>query len=142
MSKGGRAFAPDAVEKLVMDLATMKVQQPDGSFESQVGPHVEPLHLQVVCRGLWERMPPTGLSIDLEDIKSFCDVTRALATYYADVVGAKPGVQRAIREWVGELTSEVLLKSSIGRGSSLERSHQRISERYMGSPFRVITNTS
>jgi conflict system STAND superfamily ATPase len=145
-TEGGRTFAQDAVEKLVMDLATMKVQQPDGSFESQVGPHVEPLHLQVACRGLWERMPPTDLSIDLEDIKSFGDVTRALATYYADVVGAKPGVQRAIREWIGEKlitkdgirsqalrgvgTSEGLLVRAEQRGGATwyELAHDRVVE--------------
>lgn len=127
-AEGGRKFAPDAVEKLVKDLATMKVQQLDGSFKSEVGPHVEPLHLQVVCRGLWERMPPTDLLIDLEQLKSFCDVrdqvatsrgeleednnlvTRALATYYADVVRAKPGVERAIREWVDE---KLIIKDGI-----------------------------
>jgi WD40 repeat protein len=117
-TEGGRTFAQDAVEKVVMDLATMQVQQADGSFESQVGPHVEPLHLQVACRGLWERMPADDLSIDMEDIESFGDVTRALATYYEDVVGAMPGVQRAIREWVGEkLITKDGIRSQVLRGA-------------------------
>lgn len=120
-AEGGRAFAQDAVKKLVMDLATMKVQQPDGNFKSQEGPHVEPLHLQVACRGLWERMPPTDLLIDLEHIKSFGDVTRALATYYETEVaalanhykeqpGALPGLERSLRTWVDE---KLIIKDGI-----------------------------
>ena len=117
-AEGRRTFAQNAVEQLARDLATMQVQQPDGRFESQVGPNVEPLHLQVACRGLWERMPANDLSIDLEDIKSFGDVTQALAMYYEGVVGAKPEVQRVIREWVGEnLITKDGIRSQVLRGA-------------------------
>ncbi len=118
VAEGGRTFAPDAVEKLVIDLATMKVQQPDGNFESREGPSVEPLLLQVACSGLWERMPANNLSIDLEDIKSFGDVTQALAKYYEDVVSARPRVQRAIRKWVGEkLITKDGIRSQVLKGA-------------------------
>ena len=103
---GGRIFAPDAVVKLINDLATMQVQRPDGTFESQTGPYVEPLHLQVACRELWERLPETELTIDLDDIQSFGNVTQALAEYYAKevrgIAGGDTGTERAIREWVGQ----------------------------------------
>jgi len=106
VEEGGRHFAPDAVEKLVNDLATMQVQRPDGTFQSQTGPFVEPLYLQVACRGLWERMPAEKLTIDLDDIQSFGDVTKALAEYYerevAGIADGDPHVERAIRAWVGE----------------------------------------
>ncbi len=104
VEEGGRRFAPEAVGKLVNDLATVQVQRPDGTFESQTGPYVEPLHLQVACRGLWERMPADRLTIDLDDIQSFGDVTKALAEYYEKEVAGigDAGVERAIREWVGE----------------------------------------
>ena len=100
--EGRRRFETEAVEQLARDLATMQVQQPDGRFEQQVGPNVEPLHLQVACRGLWDRMPAEDLSIDVSDIESFGDVTQALARYYEDVVGALTMEQRAVREWVSE----------------------------------------
>jgi uncharacterized protein YecT (DUF1311 family) len=103
-AEGGRTFTQNAVEKLVMDLATMKVQQPDGSFESQAGPHVEPLHLQVACRGLWERMPADDRTIDPQDVDHFGKVTDALASYYDNsVAGLASGsdvVEREIRDWV------------------------------------------
>jgi WD40 repeat protein len=102
--EGGRAFP--AVGELVTDLATMKVQQADGTFMDETGQHVEPVQLQVVCRRLWDAMPEDDLSIDAEDLKRFGDVTQALAAYYADAVSriaaGDPGRERAIRDWFGE----------------------------------------
>lgn len=102
--EGGREFP--AVDELVTDLATMKVQQPDGTFVEERGQHVEPVQLQVVCRRLWEAMPPEDLSIDAEDLERFGDVTEVLATYYADsverIAAGDPGRERAIRDWFGE----------------------------------------
>ena len=43
---------PKAMEKLVADLSAVRVQQPDGTFQLSKGLYVEPLQLQVVCRGL------------------------------------------------------------------------------------------
>jgi WD40 repeat protein len=103
----GRAF-PSA-ERLVHDLATMKIQQPDGSFQDQTGHHVEPVQLQVVCRRLWDAMPADDLSIDAEDLDRFGNVDAALAHYYASSVERIAGGdfasgrgERAIREWCGE----------------------------------------
>jgi len=101
---GGRQFP--AVGELVQDLATVKVQQADGTFVEETGQHVEPVQLQVVCRQLWDAMPADDLSIDADDLERFGDVTEALAAYYADAVatgaGGDPGRERAIREWFGE----------------------------------------
>jgi WD40 repeat protein len=102
--QGGREFA--AVDELVKDLATVKVQQADGTFLNETGQHVEPVQLQVVCRRLWDAMPAEDLTIDREDLERFGDVTQALAAYYADSVAAAaegdPGQERAIRDWFGE----------------------------------------
>ncbi len=100
---GGRDFP--AVDRLLHDLATMKVQQPDGSFVSETGRHVEPVQLQVVCFRLWGAMPADDLSIDAQDLQEFGDVTEALGAYYADsvarVAGGDEARERALREWVG-----------------------------------------
>lgn len=104
--EAGREFATEAVEKLVHDLATMKVQQPDGTFREQIGHHVEPLQLQVVCRRLWERMPADDRTINLNDVEELGNVTEALSGYYAGEVekigGRDIRTERGIREWVGE----------------------------------------
>lgn len=95
-----------AADKLVHDLATMKVQQPDGAFVEQTGNHVEPVQLQVVCRRLWEAMPEDDPSIDEADLERFGSVDKALAGYYANAVEeiavGDLGRERAIRDWVGE----------------------------------------
>lgn len=101
---GGREFP--AADRLVEDLATLQVQQADGSFHRETGHHVEPVQLQVVCFRLWDALPAGDLAIDEEDLTRFGDVTEALAAYYADSVrrlaAGKEARERAIREWFGE----------------------------------------
>ena len=101
-----RRFAPGVVNRLVTDLAQVRVQQPDGSFLQQTGLHVEPIHLQVVCVGLWDRMAPDDLTIDEGDLATFGDVGDALKGYYETAVGnvsaGSAGRERAIRDWFEE----------------------------------------
>jgi len=102
-ASGGRSFP--AVDDLVRDLSTVQVQQADGSFVAEQGLHVEPVHLQVVCRRLWAAMPEDDRCIDMVDIARHADVSTALADYYAQevrrIAGGEPAVEREIREWVG-----------------------------------------
>ena len=101
-----RKYSPGVVDSMVRDLATIQVQQPDGSFDKQQGPNVEPLQLQVVCSGLWDRMPQDDLSVDPEDVEAFGNVSDALSNYYAESVAkAADGDianERAIREWFND----------------------------------------
>jgi len=61
------------------------------------------MHLQVVCVGLWDRMAPDDLLIDMDDVTTFGDVGKALANYYdssvAKVAAGDVGNERRIREW-------------------------------------------
>jgi Flp pilus assembly protein TadD/CRP-like cAMP-binding protein len=102
----GRSFAPEALRQLTADLAKMQVQLPSGEFRAQTGPYIEPLHLQVTCRELWERMPASQGTIGMDAVTSFGDVTAALAAYYASSVGKVAAgddrVERKIRRWFGE----------------------------------------
>jgi tetratricopeptide (TPR) repeat protein len=106
VESGGRSFAPQPLAKLVVDLAMMRMQQPGGEFQSELGPHVEPLHLQVVCRNLWERMAPKRTVIEDSDIETFGNVNEALGEYFdTEVQKAAAGNDRAerkIRDWCGE----------------------------------------
>ena len=101
--RGGRSFP--GVDQLIRDLATVRVQQPDGSFVACEGLHVEPVQLQVVCQRLWNAMPDDDPSIDPEDIERYAGVSASLADYYAQAVDTAAGgdvtVERAIRDWVG-----------------------------------------
>ena len=101
----GVACDAAAATALVDDLRTVWVQRPDGSRDQQLGPHIEPVQLQVVCHRLWSRLPAGAKEIRPEkSAEAAGDVDAALAGYYADsvsAVAAKTGVrERAIREWV------------------------------------------
>jgi hypothetical protein len=115
----GRRFAPEALKRLVSDLALMLVQQPDGEFSREPGPYIEPLHLQVACLNLWQRMEPDRTEIQESDIAEFGDVSVALADYYASEVGKAANgdvpVERNIRLWFGEK----LIRRGRVRGSVL-----------------------
>jgi len=113
-------FSQDAVQELVKDLATVQSQQPDGTFVSETGNYVEPLHLQVVCQRLWSSTVDLP-SIGAADVKRAGEVTQALAGYYADAVKdvAKNDLQAeaAIREWVGsKLITLTGIRDQVMRG--------------------------
>lgn len=95
-----------AADRLVSDLATIKVQQPDGSFVTEKGNHVEPVQLQVVCWRLWQALPTGAHRIDAEHLAVLGNVDVALAAYYRDaiseVAGRDPGLERQIRDFVAD----------------------------------------
>jgi tetratricopeptide (TPR) repeat protein len=99
----GVLFQDEAAQKLVNDLRTIRVQQLDGNTEEQLGQHVEPVHLQVVCCQLWEKLPDKTKTIEIENIVTSGDVNAALAGYYAERVKEiavdKDVNERSIRGW-------------------------------------------
>jgi WD40 repeat protein len=99
----GRGFGADAAGKLADDLATISVQQPDGSFEHKTGIYVDPLQLQVVCRRLWDGLPAQTHSIGSADLQRSGDVDSALADYYdrciTGIARSDLPTERRLREW-------------------------------------------
>lgn len=123
-AQGGRKFLPDAVERLVGDLSAVKVQQPDGTFQLSPGLYVEPLQLQVVCRGLWDRVPAGTSEIRIEEVEKFCNVTKALAEYYAvevaRIAGGDVARERAVREWTEKrLITRDGIRTLVMRGAGI-----------------------
>ena len=104
----GVTFTDEAATRLVNDLRTVRIQRADGGSEPQLGPYVEPVQLQVVCRRLWEKLPPTATQIGEADVAAAGagSVDRALGAYYADQVAVIAGQtrvqERAIREWIDQ----------------------------------------
>jgi WD40 repeat protein len=98
-----RPYSEGVAEKLVDDLRSTKVQQPDGTSEMQPGQYVEPVQLQVVCYSLWENLSPEGTHITEEDLQTVGDVDQTLGRYYEErvkaVAKAKYVQERLIREW-------------------------------------------
>jgi len=93
----------EAAACIVDDLRRISLQLPDGSREQRLGPVIEPVQLQVVCRRLWADLPEGQSEITSEAITSLQDVDTALAGYYADqvqqVAGTSTIPERLIRRW-------------------------------------------
>ena len=98
-----RPYAEGVAEKLVDDLASIKIERPDGTLDIQPGQYVEPVQLQVVCYSLWENLPPEGKQITEQDLQDVGDVNQSLGKYYdgrvSAVAKAKAVKERLIREW-------------------------------------------
>jgi hypothetical protein len=117
----GVRFGAAAATKLVDDLRRVRVQRPDGTTEQQPGPHVEPVQLQVVCRRLWDSLPPATREVVEADVEAVGNVDTALAAYYREQVAAVvagTGVpERAIRDWFdGQLITEQGIRSQVLEG--------------------------
>lgn len=105
--QAGKPFQDEALEALLQDLATVSVQQADGSFRQAVGHHIEPVQLQVVCLRLWRQLPAQAHTIGLAQLRESGNVNEALAAYYqevctevsADLAASAEEKQRQIREW-------------------------------------------
>lgn len=92
-------FKKEAAKALAKDLSQIRVQVAD-DWQVVDGPYVEPVHLQVVCKRLWENRPDKEVkTIDSDLVEKSESVDEALAGYYADNVGAISR-QRSIPEWL------------------------------------------
>lgn len=113
-------FTDTAATKLVDDLRRVHVQQPDGTTVEQLGPWIEPVQLQVVCRRLWERLPPQTTQIEAMDLEVVGDVNSALAGYYSarvidrvDSFASTKITERQIRDWFDHLITAQGLRGQV-----------------------------
>ncbi|HVN16434.1 MAG TPA: hypothetical protein VMT73_11885, partial [Anaerolineales bacterium] len=100
--ESGVMFEDTAAAKLVDDLRRIRVQQADGTAVDQLGPYVEPVQLQVVCRRLWNKAAGKG-TVTSEDVSQAGNIDDALSDYYAFQVSSAAAdssvSERQIREW-------------------------------------------
>jgi hypothetical protein len=125
-AEAGVDFTAGAAEQLTDDLRTVRVLQPDGTTGKRLGLYVEPVQLQVVCRHLWERLPPDTTQIVEADLEAVGDVDRALADYYRDqvesIAAGSGGSERAIREWIDrQLITEQGVRGQVLQGHDQSR---------------------
>jgi hypothetical protein len=102
-SAAGVKFRDDAAARLVDDLRKTRIQRVDRGVDTPLGTHVEPVQLQVVCRGLWAALPTGVREIGVEHLE-LVDVDEALARYFdaAVVAAARSSAtpERALRAWI------------------------------------------
>jgi hypothetical protein len=96
----GRSFAEGVAEALVEDLLTIP-REPDAP--RLLGEHVEAVELQIVCRELWERLPPDVTVIEREHLTKVGRIDEVLARFYdraidETAVAAKVR-RRTLRTW-------------------------------------------
>lgn len=107
----GCPFAPGVAQSLIDNLRRIHVGQKSPSESQQlsmanlqVGPYVEPVHLQVVCQRLWANLPASRTNILAEDVQEFGDVDQALIGFYKtalrQVVNRTNLTERQLRTWV------------------------------------------
>jgi WD40 repeat protein len=117
----GVEFTDAAAVKLVDDLRRVRVQRPDGTAEEQLGPYVEPVQLQVVCRRLWGGLPADDMEIDEADVVAVGDVDTALRGYYSERVATVAETtevrEQAVREWFDKwLITEYGIRGQVLQG--------------------------
>ena len=104
----GQGWIDDGVAGLIVDdLCTVSVRGSDGAETPKPGPVVEPVHLQIVCRGLWDRVVRgEARTLTVKDVESQgkSEVNRALAHFYnrkiAEAVDCTDVTERRVREWI------------------------------------------
>jgi WD40 repeat protein/Flp pilus assembly protein TadD len=110
--RAGRPFHEDAASKedvaseLVERLLNIRVKDTSGETVEAPGEYVEPVQLQVVCRSLWDSLPPGVTEITAKHLKDFGDVQEALKGFYEGAIREamkKTGVQENdLRAWFSE----------------------------------------
>jgi hypothetical protein len=112
----GCPFEPDAARRLVDDLRRIKMQGPgDDGDKVVLGPYVEPVQLQVVCRQLWQSLPDgKDDPIHWGEVEQHGGVDRALTGFYQSsldhvIAQAEPPLapgwtvtESQLRRWFGK----------------------------------------
>ena len=117
----GRSFADGVAARLVAELVKTKVQSVSGETVEAVGEYTEPVQLQIVCRNLWESLPPDVTEITPEHLHAFGDVDEALKGFYENAVQKTMSEtdvkEEALRKWFArQLITPAGTRGTVYRG--------------------------
>lgn len=84
----GVAIEDGVADALVADLEQTRVDVGGGRTITVPGEFVEPVHLQVVCRTLWNRLDPGVTEVTARDVAALGSVDESLTQYYDEAVHA------------------------------------------------------
>lgn len=120
----GVTYRPEALDKLIDELTAVRACGAAPSYTT----YVEPVHLQVACERLWQRLPNGATEVSARLVDSAGTVGEALAAYYRDAVhgvAQTPEARQAgceekqIRDWFeNDLITQGGLRDQIQRGGT------------------------
>ena len=100
----GGEFPDRVAETLADELRTVRVQDADGHGRDVLGPWIEPVHLQVICRRWWNRRGGEPGPIAKDELHRPGSVDHALRSYYDERVAAVAEIvgeqERTLRDWI------------------------------------------
>ena len=111
---GNYEFEAEALKRLVDDLAIVNVQGVDGKFEPVPGEFVEPLHLQVACQHILQKLPEGTTRLERHHLEHLenggprpeSSVDEALAAYYRSefpqITSDNNELEQDLRFWIQE----------------------------------------
>ncbi len=160
LARSGRSFSPGVAETLVDDLLKVRVSRftEQGAEVLEVaGEFVEPVHLQIVCEGLWSALPPEAMIVTQDHLRESGTVDSALRQFYEDGIRAAHGetlvAERALRRWCGKaLITPLGMRGRVPRGEDesggipnpavevLERQRLIRAEQWSGAPWYELTH--
>jgi hypothetical protein len=99
----GRPYQPGVAETIVQRLLPIRVRSEDGTVTEISGEFVEPVHLQIVCRRIWDNLAAATQEITAAHVEAHGDVVVALREYYETqvaIVAEETGISaRKLRRW-------------------------------------------
>lgn len=101
-----RTMDDDAAETILQELLKTRVRTAIGEIQEVEGEFVQPVQLQVICRSLWEHLPPDTIKITQQHVRNLGDVDQSLANYYEHHVEQAASIatipESQLRRWFEE----------------------------------------
>ena len=110
-AQNGCPFADGVAEALADNL-----RRTNRAGRDELGEHVEPVQLQVVCLQLWEKLAEGSAAIDHAHVEQHADVGRALVAFYDGIVARIARTARVSERQLRRFFADSLITPSRTRG--------------------------
>lgn len=120
-----RKYADGVAEEIINQLFEIKYQDRNGNIKIIEGEFIEPVHLQIVCKTLWDSLAPSIKIIEKSHLFEIGGVNKVIEDYYeASIFNALqkyPFDEYKIRNWISsELITEMGTRGIVLYGKSTE----------------------
>jgi len=115
-------FRREGAARLARQMSREFVRKPDGTRAEAEGEFVEPLYLQLICRGLWDKLARGALSPAAETLIPDADIERDLRSFVQQEIAAVSQETRVQAPRILKWLDETLITSAGTRGSVIRES--------------------